>query len=47
MNFNGIVNMSKINQILDRNGAEKFTVKIVNEETFYYIPFERIKVGRS
>ena len=42
-----MINMNKINQILDRNGVDSFQLKIINEDTVYYVPFERSMVGKS
>jgi hypothetical protein len=39
--------MNKLNKILDKTNSNNFSVKIVNEDTYYYIPFVRKTVGRA
>ena len=39
--------MNKLNKILDKNNTNNFTLKIINEDTYYFIPFTRKIVNRS
>ena len=39
--------MNKLNKILDKTNSNNFILKIVNEDTYYYIPFVRKMVNRT
>lgn len=39
LKIHSLVNMSKINPILDRNGTNQFHLKLINESTVYYVLF--------
>ena len=47
MNLEQVMNLSKINRVLTSRGESMFTLKIINEETSYFIPFERRKANKS
>jgi hypothetical protein len=47
MNILDIFNMNKVNKLLEKKGVNKFHLKIINETTVYYIPFEKVVASRS
>lgn len=47
LRISSVINMSKINPVLDRNGTNQFQLKIINEHTTYFVPFQRKQVDKS
>jgi len=47
MNVLEIFNMNKINKMLEKRGANKFQLKIINETTVFYVPFDRVVASRA
>jgi hypothetical protein len=47
LNLLEIWNLNKLNKLLDRNNTNNFIIKIINEDTYYFIPFERKIVSKS
>jgi hypothetical protein len=47
MSLHSMLNISKINHILDQSGSDSFDLKIINEDTSFFIPFQRTVVNRS
>ena len=42
-----IMNLSKVGSMLAKKGHNQFTLKILNEESCFFIPFERKLVSRK
>jgi hypothetical protein len=36
-----LVNLSRVSSLLDKHGVDSFHIKIINEDTFYFLPFAR------
>ena len=47
MNLNEIINMHKISQLIDKKGYDQFHLKIINQDTFYFITFDKSIVSKS
>lgn len=47
MNVLDIWNTNKLNNLLDKSNTNEFVIKIINEDTYYHIPFTRKIVKKS